>query len=343
MNRKALFVIWVLAFLSLPLAARADALDVGLNGRAQLGKGVPSLEIRILEPIAGFELELQRSDGKTIKQRGGGKPGSVRTVQLQQPEGKFRYTGKLDAVFKNGERATLPLDFEAELWGPLRMTLDKEDVDVEGRRVVLRANRPVVKAEVEVQLDDGTVAHKGEVALPPNEAGAPVEITWPSHEGRVMRIAIRVFDEGTYFTGVELFPWQVDIPHEDVAFDSGKWDVRRDQEEKLEASYKLIAEAVQKYGRLANLRLYVAGHTDTVGAEAQNRTLSVNRARSLGAWFRKRGLRIPIYYEGFGEQALAVSTPDEAAEERNRRAEYIVAVEDPALPKMPFQPVWRKL
>lgn len=329
--------------LLMPATAHADAVDVGLNGRAQLGKGLPSLEVRILEPIAGFELALERSDGKTIRQKGGGPPGAARTIQLQQPEGRFRYQGQLTAVFKNGERATLPLDFEAELWGPLRLTLDKKDVDVEGRRVVVRTSRPVVKAEVEVLLDDGTTAHQAELALPKNGPGDPIEITWPAHEGRVMRIGIRVHDDATFYTGVELFPWQVDIPHEDVAFDSGKWAVRPDQEEKLEASYKLIAEAVQKYGRLANLRLYVAGHTDTVGAEAANRTLSQNRARSIGAWFRKRGLRIPIFYEGFGEQALLVSTPDETPEERNRRAEYIVAVEDPSLPKMPFQPTWRKL
>lgn len=339
MNRFVL----ALMVLVLPVVAFADAVDVALNGRAQLGKGLPSLEIRILEPIAGFEVKLQRSDGKALKKRGGGAPGVTRTIDLQQPEGKFRYVGELEVLFRNGERASLPLDFEAELWGPLKMTLDKEDVDVTGRKIVFRANRPIAHAEVEVLLDTGKHAFHGEVPLGSKPAGTPLEITWPEHEGRVMKIAVRAFDEATYFTGVELFPWQVDIPHEDVQFDSGKAAVRTDQEEKLEASFKLIADAVQKFGKLANLRLYVVGHTDTVGATDANRALSMNRAKALGAWFRKRGLRIPIYYEGFGEQAPVVSTEDETEEPRNRRAEYIVSVEDPALPKMPFSPTWRKL
>jgi outer membrane protein OmpA-like peptidoglycan-associated protein len=339
MNRR----LWVILCCLAPALASAEAVDVALNGRAQLGKSLPSVEIRILEPIAGFELTLQRSDGKTLSQKGGGPPGVTRSVQLQQPEGKFRYQGELVVVFPNRQRASLPLDFEAELWGPLRMSLEKGDVDVAGRKVRFRTSRPVVRAHVEVLMDTGEVAFKGEVPLPPQPAGTPQEVTWPETKGRVMRVHIQAYDESTYFAGVELFPWQVDIPHEEVNFDSGKWEVRWDQEDKLEASFKLIAEAVTRYGKLANLRLYVAGHTDTVGPTEGNRTLSVNRARALGAWFRKRGLRIPIYYEGFGEQALMVATPDGTDEAQNRRAEYIIAVDEPVLGKTPFPPQWRKL
>jgi hypothetical protein len=54
-------------------------------------------------------------------------------------------------------------------------------------------------------------------------------------------------------------------------------------------------------------------------------------------------VRLPIFYEGFGEQSPRVATPDETAEPRNRRAEYIIAVEDPALTNAPFTPQWRKL
>lgn len=326
-----------------PALAAADAVSVGLNGRAQIGKSLPYLEIAIHEPIAGFKVHLTRSDGKTLDLKGGGRPGQVRRIELQQPEGKFHYTGELTVVFKSSEPASMPLDFDAELWGPLKLTLDKKDVDLVNRTVKLRANRPVVKAAVQVVMDTGAVAMDREIPIDNDTAGAPFEISWPKDEKRVMKIAIRAYDASTFFDGVEIFPWQVDIPHEEVNFDSGQWDIRADEEPKLEQSLQRIGEAVRKYGHLANLRLYIAGHTDTVGTEASNRTLSLNRARAIGAWFRKHGLRVPIFYEGFGEQALLVSTADETDEPKNRRAEYIIAVEEPTLARTPFPPNWRKL
>jgi outer membrane protein OmpA-like peptidoglycan-associated protein len=94
---------------------------------------------------------------------------------------------------------------------------------------------------------------------------------------------------------------------------------------------------------MAEIKLYVAGHTDTVGNNASNRTLSLNRARSIGQYFRKRGVRVPVLYEGFGEEALAVATKDEQEEPKNRRAEYIIAIDDPTAQNVPFQPRWQKL
>jgi outer membrane protein OmpA-like peptidoglycan-associated protein len=158
-----------------------------------------------------------------------------------------------------------------------------------------------------------------------------------------MTIDVRVFDKAGLYDSVAVTQWQVDIPHEEVNFDSGKWDVRDDEKGKLEASYKLIADAVEKYGSLASIKLYIVGHTDTVGASAANRTLSLNRARAIGAWLRKKGLRLPVFYEGFGEEALLVQTADETAEPKNRRAEYIIAIDSPAPTNMPFPPKWQRL
>jgi len=48
-------------------------------------------------------------------------------------------------------------------------------------------------------------------------------------------------------------------------------------------------------------------------------------------------------YEGFGEQSLAVATPDETDEPRNRRVDYILSVEDPPLKAAGFRPVWKRV
>ncbi|HEX7596686.1 MAG TPA: OmpA family protein, partial [Polyangia bacterium] len=67
------------------------------------------------------------------------------------------------------------------------------------------------------------------------------------------------------------------------------------------------------------------------------------RAAAIATWFRKNGLRIPIAYEGFGEFALLVATPDNTAEPRNRRVDYILSIEDPVLKATDFQAVWKLL
>ena len=43
--------------------------------------------MHIEEPIAGFELKLERGDGKQVRVKGGGKPGVTRALPLEQPEG----------------------------------------------------------------------------------------------------------------------------------------------------------------------------------------------------------------------------------------------------------------
>ena len=81
----------------------------------------------------------------------------------------------------------------------------------------------------------------------------------------------------------------------------------------------------------AGITLYIAGHTDTVGNPTHNFKLSQDRARSIAAWFRKRGVKIPISYEGFGETSLAVKTADNIDEVKNRRADYILSDGPPTL------------
>lgn len=329
--------------LCLPLPALADAIRVSLEGRAALGEALPTLLVHIEEPIAGFEVKLKRSDGKEVALKGGGKPGMTRRIELEQPEGRFHYEGELVVRFPDAESGSMPLSFDTELYGALKMEVRPEDVDVAGRKLRFTLNRPAARVELTVLMDTGKKAYMGDVSFKGEPAGTPLELTWPAAEGRVMKISLRAFDTSEFYTGLDLFPWQVDIPHEEVNFASGSADVPAGERSKLDRSYALIAEALAKYGRFAALRLYVLGHTDTVGPTADNRELSLKRARSLATYFRKRGLKVPVFYEGFGEQSPAVATPDETAEAGNRRAEYIIAVEDPVLRNAPFPPRWRKL
>jgi outer membrane protein OmpA-like peptidoglycan-associated protein len=142
---------------------------------------------------------------------------------------------------------------------------------------------------------------------------------------------------------VSLYPWSVHIPHEEVTFATDSATIAAAESPKLEASYARIAEALAKHKNLGPIRLYIAGHTDTVGAPAYNLSLSQRRAQAIAAWFRKRGLRLPVLYEGFGEFAPLVGTPDQTDEPRNRRVDYILAVEDPVLKATRHRAAWKRL
>jgi outer membrane protein OmpA-like peptidoglycan-associated protein len=88
--------------------------------------------------------------------------------------------------------------------------------------------------------------------------------------------------------------------------------------------------------------LFIAGHTDTVGSAGSNLKLSHERARSIASWFRKRGVRLPISYEGFGETSLAVKTADNVDEIKNRRADYVLS-DGPPTYSAAFRPSWKRI
>jgi outer membrane protein OmpA-like peptidoglycan-associated protein len=325
--------------------AFADAVDVSVQNRMLVGEGVPTLNVHINEPIAGFQVKLKRSDGKALDVKGGGPPGVTRSIDLVQPEGSFGYKGEILVNSPRGEQSSMPLEFTAQLFPPLRIKLEKKDVDLSSRKLAFTLNRPASKADVKITMDSGAVAFDGEVPFNGEAPGTPLQVTWPESTGKVMKIAVKGYDTESppFFNGVELFPWQIDIPHEEVNFDTGKWDVRPGEKKKLEDSYQKIQDAVLKYGTLAKIKLYIAGHTDSVGPNDSNRTLSLNRARSIGGYLRQRGLSLPVFYEGFGEEALLVNTPDNTDEERNRRAEYIISVDAPTMKSSSVGANWRKL
>ena len=160
------------------------------------------------------------------------------------------------------------------------------------------------------------------------------------------RIEVKAYDVSGAWTGVELTPWFVPIPHEDVNFQTGSSEIQAAEAPKLEAAYAKLEEVLAKdreHGRMhPGITLYIAGHTDTVGSSSSNLKLSQDRARSIAAWFRKRGVKLPISYEGFGETSLAVKTADNVDEVKNRRADYVLS-DGPPTYSAAFKPSWKRI
>lgn len=110
-----------------------------------------------------------------------------------------------------------------------------------------------------------------------------------------------------------------------VFFDYDAAEIRDDARAVLEAKLPLLTAN-------AGVRLRVAGHTDSRGADEYNLALGQRRASAIKRWLAARGVdesRVEIV--SFGEERGTCSEEDEACFSRNRRAEFEVTAGGEAL------------
>jgi outer membrane protein OmpA-like peptidoglycan-associated protein len=229
----------------------------------------------------------------------------------------------------------------------LKVVVEKSKVDLKAHRLEVKMSRPAGKVKITVYDESNAVLADDTQDFRGRPGGTPLIVTWtPSSDAPVGKIELRAYDAQDNWVGVEIAPWFVNIPHDDVNFRTDSAEIDAAEVPKVEAAFGKIAEALAKdqaSGRMhAGITLYIAGHTDTVGNPTHNFKLSQDRARSIAAWFRKRGVKIPISYEGFGETSLAVKTADNIDEIKNRRADYILSDGPPTLSNT-FKPSWKRI
>jgi len=336
-------VAWILV-LALPDAAKADVISVKWLTTVPAGQQ-PRLTVTANQPVDKVEVLLNRDDGKMVDQAIGELgAGDWRDVILDAAVGKHKYSGRI-ACTSNGEPISIQLSFETVVAGVLTVGLDKSRVDLVHGRLELQVSIPEGKIELKIiSATDGATLVDHEQSFSDHAPRDPLVVKWnpPAKDAEVGRVDVRVSDATSAFL-YSLFPWQVYIPHEEVNFATDSAAIAPTETPKLQASLTKIADALAKHKDLGPIKLCVAGHTDTVGKADYNLGLSRKRAQAIAGWFRKSGLRIPIAFEGYGEQALRIATPDNTDEPRNRRVDYILSVEDPVLRATDFRPVWKTI
>jgi outer membrane protein OmpA-like peptidoglycan-associated protein len=101
-----------------------------------------------------------------------------------------------------------------------------------------------------------------------------------------------------------------------ITFEFGSWELPADQIDQLRVIAEGLREAIS---RNPNEIFLVEGHTDAVGGDDDNLTLSDRRAETIATILTER-FQIPaenLTTQGYGEQYLKVAT--EAPEQQNRR------------------------
>lgn len=318
--------------------AVAQGDDVLVSVDARVAEGArPRLKIELKKDVAEVALSL-RADGKGHR-ASKGPAGSGQTLVFELPQdkvGRQRWQGTLSVRFADGAEGAMPLSFETEVASPPRLNVlsDKDEI-LEHNRVAVELSRPAAKVDVEVYGDEGKLLASTSRTFDGAPPGTRLEVSWiPRLEGPPLRVKVTAWDTANLYITNEAFPWVLSIPHEEVVFETGKAEVRPSEEAKLKAAKEALTREVRRYAKSVavdrkRIRLFVSGHTDTVGSPSSNRQLSAERARALARWFKRAGVDIPIYHRGFGEERLRVPTPDETDEARNRRADYDIAVESP--------------
>lgn len=314
----------------LPLAARADDLEVGLKATVPAGRR-PALLVTVHKPISRLSVHLEPARGRVVRFERTRLPlDEAVELALPAPAGRIAWSGTLAVTFADGTSGELPLSFETVVSAGVHVTSGAKREDVLARKATIRADRPIHHVKVEVFGEGGRRLGGTDEDMKPLPVDEAIPVEWTQAvPGEPLKIVVTVTDDDGMTGGLVWMPWEVRIPHEEVVFDTGEAVIRKDQAPKLEAVLDALNAALEKYGSVVEVRLWVAGHTDTVGRPETNRVLSERRARAIGRWFRTHGVRAPIFYRGLGEAVPAVPTPDGTPEAKNRRAEYVVAGEDP--------------
>ena len=103
-----------------------------------------------------------------------------------------------------------------------------------------------------------------------------------------------------------------------VFFETGSADLKNESIAELDRLKKLLEENGQ-------LKIQINGHTDNVGSEEDNLSLSENRAKAVYDYLIENNITADrLRYKGFGESDPIASNQSEDGRKENRRTEFMI-------------------
>lgn len=319
---------WIVVFACLFAARAAAAQPVSYQLKGDVPQGQkPQIRVTAVTQVADVRIELDRDDGKHFVHKAPAlAKGGVVTLSIGDgAAGKASYKGTISARIVGGDTWREALTFDTLVRAPMKISYDAAHLDLAKRVLQFKLSRPAGRAALRVIGDDGKDLGTGAAAYAKTPANTWLSITWQQPANtNAMKLVLDATSADGITSTVELIPWSVTVDHEDVNFASDSAVIDASETRKLDASVTKIEEIVKRSEKFVKMRLYIAGHTDTVGTNAKNRKLSIARARAIAAYFRAHGVTLPIAFEGFGEEVLKVKTRDNTDERANRRADYVI-------------------
>jgi outer membrane protein OmpA-like peptidoglycan-associated protein len=74
-----------------------------------------------------------------------------------------------------------------------------------------------------------------------------------------------------------------------------------------------------------SIKIAIHGHTDDIGNDGDNMTLSENRAQAVYNYIAQKGIeKSRLSFKGFGETKFLVQNTSEDNRAKNRRTEFVI-------------------
>ncbi|HET9903625.1 MAG TPA: OmpA family protein [Xanthobacteraceae bacterium] len=233
--------------------------------------------------IRARDVRTERRDGRTVTivER----PNGVRIITVTDEEGRL-----LRRVRRERDREIVIIDNDYDYRGPRRPSAFFVDIPP-----------PVVRIPRERYILDAGAAGPDDVY---EVLTAPPVMELERHY---------TLDQVRYTQPLRERMPRVDL---DINFDSGSWQLTPDQLDRLAVIADAINRAIERNPREVFL---IEGHTDAVGAEIDNLSLSDRRAEAVAVALTEQ-FHVPaenLVTQGYGEQHLKVPTQED--ERANRR------------------------
>ena len=312
---------------SLLLAGAASAQDLDFGYTPAPGPGEqPGLLVTPQRAVKTLEVSCDAGGTTYDFQKSGLQAGRLVRLEWKRDTAVTSAECFVRAIFPDGYVSEVSLPIEYSYAGALSVDLSRASADVKERTLTVGVSEAVERAEIiaygaRKAVLDQTIL---EIGAGPGDITVP----WVGDPSEVVLLDVKLHSAAAW-AGFTYSPWFLDIPHDDVLFETNSADIPDGEAYKLERTLRDLQDVIEKYGEVVPVKLYIAGCTDTVGDAAHNRDLSRQRARAIARWLREHGYDRPIYFHGFGESLLAVSTGDGVDEARNRRVLYMVGANPP--------------
>jgi hypothetical protein len=307
-----------------------------------LHKDPPRIVFRANEDAKELKIHI-RCGSITAQHSGAVSAGDSVELPLRVPQGTWPCTGKVDLLLTDGGVGEMPLNFQVQVLPALEIRLNPDTQDLKAGHLDVLVNRDVKSFVIEAYGTDGVPVEAASSFVGSVRGGVSVPLDWTPATHEILRFRVRVEDGSGFWAEKNIYPWFIDIPHEDLVFKTNEAKIPRTELPKLDEPWEEILDAVARYGAHAPVKLYVGGFTDTVGTRSSNLALSDARARSLAEWFMTKGFEGEIWYQGFGEDGLKIPTGDEVDEQANRRAVYVIAADPPPVIRSSQRSSWKRL
>lgn len=322
--------------------AHAQGLPAGWSWSTH--EGQLTITVDALDAIDDVELEVRRAaDHERFEfERGAMDVGESWTVDLPMPTRTTELAIVVSGTFA-GVAGSLEDAFTLEVLPPMDFTVDESTFDEVAHRFVMTMTQPAGRVELVVRSDEGTLLSERTIEFSGEAPGTPLEVTWAQAPGTTLTVDVRAVSASGAWASRTYIPWKVEFDAAHVNFASGSAEIPQTDFAMLRSRLAEIQDTAQRVRDWVEVKLYVGGYTDTVGSPGDNQTLSEARARAIAQFFVREGVDFPVFFQGFGETALAVATDDNVDEPANRRSVFIMSTQTPPIDATTPRGNWRRL